>query len=182
MKKIILSIIILIFLTGCGGLYNLNNFVLPNDLEFLTLMEELDNPQKIGDYMEENFTYELHLFYILIPYELYLIQKGDCDEFSIFGILIANYHGYETYKIKIKYKSESIYHWIAIYLENNGYSITDNQYYFSGYPTIINNQLCYPNFNSFKQIAKFDSLRKNKNWSKYIVYDYEGNIIEKGYK
>ena len=54
MKKIISLIIVLIFLTGCSGLYNLNNFVLPDDSEFLVLIEELDTPQRICQYMIDN--------------------------------------------------------------------------------------------------------------------------------
>lgn len=34
--------------------------LLPDDPEFIATIEELDTPKKIGDYMVENFTYELH--------------------------------------------------------------------------------------------------------------------------
>lgn len=177
-KLLVLSILLIIFLSGCG-IYNLDFFTLPDDNEFLALVQELDTPEKIGQYMLDNFTYEFHNFYAPNPHTLWQIQEGDCNDFATFAVFIANYHGYETYQIEIIYKFETIHHWIAIYLENDGYSITDNQYYFSGYPSIIDNQLCYPSFNSFKQIVKFDSLRKNKVWSKYIVYDYDMNIIQR---
>ena len=54
MKKIIILILLTIFLSvlsGCG-FYNLSNFTLPDDLEFLEVVKELDSPQKIGDYMK----------------------------------------------------------------------------------------------------------------------------------
>lgn len=164
MKKIILSIVILIFLTGCG-LYNLGNFVLPDDSEFLALIEELDTPKKIGNYMVENFIYEFHDLYALDPYTLWKVKKGDCNEFVTFGTYIANYHGYTTYQLGIFYKN--LKHRIAIYKENN-YSIINNQYYHS-------------DFNTFEEIVGFDSDSRDKIWSKYIVYDYWNDIIETGY-
>lgn len=166
MKKIILSIIILIFLTGCG-LYNLNYFTMPDDADFLALVKELDTPEKIGNYMAENFTYEFHDLYALDPYILWKLKKGDCNDFVIFGTFIANYHGYITYQLGIFYKN--LKHRIAIYEENSYYSITDNQYY-------------YPDFNTFKEIVEFDNiLRDNNNWTKYIIYDYNNKVIEIGY-
>lgn len=171
MKKLFLIsilLILIILLSGCG-IYNLNNFILPDDAEFLTLIQELDTPAKIGNYMEENFTYEFHSTYALSPYELYKLGKGDCNDFSSFGIFIANYHIYETYQIKIFYKNTIKKHWIAVYVENDDYrySITNNQIYFQG-------------FNTFKQIVKVDSLLFDRIWSKYNVYDYNMNIIEQG--
>lgn len=174
---LVLFVISAIFLSGCS-VFNLNNFILPNDTEFIALVEELDTPQKIGDYMLDNFTYEFHNLYAPDPYSLWELKKGDCNDFVTFGIFVANYHGYKTYQIEI-FNNTAINHWIAVYVENNGFSITDNQYYFSGYPTVINNELYFPNFDSFKQILKFYSLRTNKNWSKYKVFDYNMNLIEK---
>jgi hypothetical protein len=177
MKKVILLLIIIIFLTGCGN-YFLDNFIIPDDKEFLTLIKELDTPEKIDNYMEENFEFELHLLYTPDPYILWKTKKGDCNDFSTFGVFIANYHGYKTYQIEIFLSGTVLKHWIAIYSENNGFTIIDTQDYISGYPKIIDNQLCFPNFNSFEQIVKYDSLRKNTIWLKYIVYDYDMNIIE----
>jgi len=176
-KLLILLIVFTLFLSGCG-VYNLSGFTLPDDAEFLALIEELDTPEKIGNYMLENFTYKFHNFYAPDPYILWQTKEGDCNDMSTFGIFTANWHGIETYQIEIFLYETTLKHWIAVYVENNGFSITDNQDYFSGYPLIIDNQLCFPNFNSFEQILKFDSLRKNNIWSKYIVYDYWNNIIE----
>jgi len=166
MKKIILLIVVLMFLTGCS-LYNLNYFTMPNDADFLALIKELDTPEKIGNYMEDNFIYEFHNLYALDPYTLWKVKKGDCNEFVTFGTFIANYHGYTTYQLGIFYKN--LKHRIAIYEEDNYYSITDNQYY-------------YPDFDTFKDIVEFDNvLKDNYNWTKYIVYDYWNNIVEKEY-
>ena len=166
MKKIILLIIILIFLTGCS--YNLNYFVMPDDLEFLVLVEELDTPQKIGNYMLENFTYELHILWTPTPYILWKTKKGDCNDFATFGVFIADYHGYETWLIEIYWKNTIERHWLAIYKENE-YSFSDNWFYF---PAI---------YNDFLEIVEYDSFLQNKDWTKYIVYGYWDNEVEVRY-
>jgi len=155
----------MLFLSGCG-ICNLNNFVLPDDVEFLALIQELDTPEKIGDYMLNNFTYKFHNFYAPDPYILWQTKEGDCNDFATFGMFIANHHNHETYLIKI-FNETSLRHYIAVYVENNGFSITDNQYYYFG-------------FSNFKEIVNFDSeyMIPNRKWSKYIVYDYDMNIIE----
>jgi len=160
---ILILFLINILLSGCG-LYNLNNFIIPDDLEFISLIQELNTPQKIGDYMLENFTYEFHDLYILDPYSLWKLKKGDCNDFVTFGTFIADYHGYTTYQLGIYYKNFK--HRIAIYLENNYYSITNNQYYYS-------------DFYTFREIVDFDSESRNIDWLKYEVYDYSNNLIEK---
>jgi len=163
MKKIILSIIILVFLTaGCSGLYNLSSFILPDDTGFLTMIEELDTPEKIGNYMVENFTYEMHDS-TLTPYQLYKTNKGDCDDFAIFGIFIANYNGYETYHIAIILEN-GMGHYLAVYVEDNKYNYSNNLNY---YPI---------NVLTFKEIISHSF--KHSIWSKYIVYDYDMNIVE----
>ena len=168
MKKIILSILILILLTGCNGIYNLSNFILPDDSEFLALIEELDTPRKVCKYMKNNFEYETHLYTALTPYRLYSIQKGDCNDFSIFGTWIADYHGYETYQIEIFYKNTIYQHWLAIYKENNKYNFSCNQYYI---PIKVT---------SLREIVEYHYYLTDQVWTKYIVYDYWNNEVETG--
>lgn len=175
MKKVILLIIVLIFstgLTGCG-IFNLNGWLVPDDAEFTEVIESLRTPQKISDYMIENFEYKAYPFTVLNPYELFLYKKGDCDIFAKFGAFAADYHNYETYQIKIFYSGTIIKHRIAIYVEDDGLSFTDNQYYFNNHGYF---------FNTFREIVEYDNTLKNdKIWSKYTVYDYDNNIIEKGH-
>lgn len=168
MKKVILSIIILIFLTGCGGLYDINNFILPDDLEFLTLIEELDTPKKICQYMLDNFEFEEYPYKTLTPYQLYKSKVGDCNDFSLFAVFIANCHGYETYQIFLKYASY-VYgypagHIIAIFKEENCYNICEVLYY---------QEECWK---TFKDIAE-----NFIGWTFYKVYDYNMTIVEQGY-
>ena len=169
MKKLLLIITLSLLLSGCG-IFNLNGFIVPDDLEFLAVIENLRTPQEISDYMMRNFTYELHSLYAPDPYTLWLTKKGDCNDFSSFSTWVADYHGYETWQIQIFYLIDPLWrHWIAIYREDNLYNFTDNQYYFP------------INVTSFREIVNYDSdYLTGKTWVKYIVYDYEMNVIEIG--
>jgi len=169
MKKVILSLIVgftLIFLSGCG-IFNLNGWILPDDGEFLACIEKLDTPQKIGNYMLENFTYKVHDFTAQSPYELFLSKKGDCDEFAKFGVFIADYHGYETFIIHIF--DNSLYsHMVAVYNEDIWYSFTNSRYYRCG-------------FDDFREIVEYVYHITDRNWRKYKVYNYWNDVIEIGY-
>jgi len=167
MKKVILLILILILLTGCG-IFNLNGWILPDDGEFLACIEKLDTPQKIGNYMLENFTYKAHNFYAPSPYKLWLTKNGDCNDFSTFGVFIADYHGYETFTIHIF--DNSLYsHMVAVYNEDIWYSITNGRYYYFG-------------FDDFREIVEYVCYIANRKWKKYIVYDFDMQVIEEGKK
>lgn len=172
MKKIILLIIILILLTGCNNgneLYNLNDFILPNDSEFLTLIEELDTPERTCQYMQNNFEYENNSI-ALTPYQLFLIEKGNCDDFKNWAIYFPNYHEYETYQILIEFPSyeyeDDEYHMIGVFKEGNYYNISENMLYVE----------CF--CESFKEIMNFNLYH---GWISYKVYDYDMNIIEQRY-
>jgi len=163
MKKLLVIFILLtILLSGCAS--NLDDWVTPDDPEFLALVQELDNPSKISDYMLKNFTYEIHDFYTLDPYELWQTKKGDCDDMSVFGCYVADYHGYITYQIKI-YDNTLFQHFVAVYDENIWYSITDCQDYYFG-------------FDTFREIVDYVCDIRLKTWTKYIVYDFWNDVIE----
>jgi len=169
--SLLISILLMaIFLSGCG-IFNLNGWLLPNDIEFIKVIENLRTPQEISDYMMNNFVYEQHAFYAPDPYMLWKTGKGDCNDMSTWGCFVANYHNYETWQIKIYYLNDPFWqHWIAIYKENDGLSFSDNQYY-SFY-------LGKTYFDSFREIVEFDSeYFPEKEWAKFIVYDYSGEII-----
>lgn len=142
---VILFLILAIFLTGCNG----GGVVTPSttdeddfetvpenggmneyDPMFVDLLEELNTPKKICDYMEENFTWKLHDGYCWTPYELYLRGWGDCAEFAVFGCYFAHYHGYEAYNVVLWY-SYDYDHAIAVYVDENGhYEFSTNTDYF----------------------------------------------------
>jgi len=159
MKKLILLSMILIFLIGCG--------VTPDNDEFIACIKELNTPEEIGNYMLENFEYEIHDFYTLSPYELWKTKKGDCDDFSAFGVFVADYHGYETYQIKI-FDNSFYNHYIAVYDEDIWLSITDNSYYYFG-------------FDTFREIVDYVCDIRLRTWTRYIVYDFWDDIVEEIY-
>lgn len=172
MKRLLIFFILLtIFLSGCGsGLYNLNLFTIPDDIEFFILIQELDTPRKICQYMQNNFEYEPHPYMLLTPHQLYMSKKGDCNDFATFATFIADYHGYKTFLVKIYYKNYAVNHYLAIYKENDLYNFSDTQYYFS------------VNYDNFYDIVKFDGQQIYEYygyiWSRYIIYDYNMNVIE----
>jgi len=169
MKKIILFLVLIILLSGCS-LLNLNDFVLPNDIEFINTIKTLDTPEKICNYMKDNFIYEPHAIYNLNPYQLWLTQKGDCNDFSTFATFIANYHNYTTYQIYIYFKGTFIAHVLAVYLENDKYTYSNNKAY---YPI---------NVSTFKEVVEhyFDMVKEYE-LNFYEIYDYNMNLIEKIY-
>ncbi|MDP2967189.1 MAG: hypothetical protein Q8N87_02135 [bacterium] len=147
-------------------MYNLGGFILPDDEDFINLVEQLQSPKQICQYMQDNFTYEPHDFYTLSPYQLYQLKKGDCDDFSTFVVFILNYHSYETYQIAIDYKNFFIDHFIAVFREYDKLNFTDNCSYFNIGAT------------DFREIVEYDCWLRDKIWSKYVVYSYDMDVIE----
>jgi len=142
---------------------------MPDDIEFLAVVESLDTPEKICTYMKENFTYKTHLIYAPDPYTFWKLKEGDCNDFANFASFVANYHGYETWQVHI-YFNEPSFHIIVIYKESNGYSFSSNQFHYPKDDVYYNN---------FRECVDRDFLYRSKDWSFYKVYDYENNLIEK---
>ena len=161
--KLIIGILILILLVGCG-IFNLTNWIMPDDQEFIELIESLNTPKKIGDYMVQNFHYKFKINSIS-PYILWKTQKGDCNDFAVFGMFIANYHNYETYQMIINYGSIFI-HVIAVYKEDR-LSFTDNQKYYYG-------------FDSFEEIAIESCKHIGKELKSFKVYDFRSRYEKLG--
>ena len=171
-----LVILLISVLAGCGA-FNLSNWVCPDDLEFITTIEELDTPQKISEYMIDNFTHESHALWTPSPYTLWKTGKGDCNDFATFGVFVARWHGYETCLIKMIYSGSFWDHWLAVYLEDDGFSYTDNQSYVN-YDYIKD----IYRFNDFEEIVDFACIH-HPEWKlkEYVVYDYDMNVVEEGY-
>lgn len=176
MKRVFILIILLFCLTGCG-IYNLSDFIMPDDSEFLAVVESLDTPEKICSYMKENFEWNWSI-QTYSPYQMYLANlenwndTGDCDEFATFAAWVAHYHGYEVYRMKMWCKFTGLYdlplilpHVMGIYVENGKY-------------TYSNNQIYRPIFaETFKEIVTDYELLDYRVVS-WKVYDYEMNIVE----
>jgi len=124
----ILIVLILVILTGCGT-FNLSDFIMPDDSEFLSVVESLDTPTKICEYMQENFTYKLHAFYAPDPYILWKLKEGDCNDFSTFAVFCADWHGYETYQIFIIFENNPMGHYLGVFVEDEKYNYSSNRIY-----------------------------------------------------
>ena len=164
-KILIVNLIVMLIMSGCG-IFNLNDFVIPDDIEFLSVIESLDTPKKIGAYMRANFDYEAHPFKAVSPYVLWQIKLGDCNDFSAFGTFIAEYHGYETWQIRVREDDLFSIHWVGVYNEGS-YSFTDCQNYWAEYET-------------FREIVVATYSFRFADWLSYKVYDYEMNVVEVG--
>jgi len=173
MKKLGLNILtviigaILLTLSGCSVMYNLDSFVMPDDLEFIRVIEGLDTPEKICWYTQENFTYKPHAYYTPSPYQFWQIKEGDCNDYSTFVTFVADYHGYESYQIKFSYKEETFGHMIGVFIEDGKYNYSDVWIY---YPIQAG---------SFREIVDFYSGYETR-WvvSGYEVYDHKMRSIE----
>ena len=117
--------------------------------------------------MVENFTYKTHLLYAPSPYRLWLTGKGDCNDFATFVQFVCNYHGYETWTIKLIWQGDLLTHYIAVYKEGD-YRFFDNMNLIGGH------------YRTFKDTVDADAFYQKRIWTKYKVYDYEMNIIEMG--
>ena len=173
MERIVLLILIAMLLTGCGmgiemGWYNLSDFVLPDDYEFLALIDELRTPFLIAEYMTENFKYKYSTLIAKSPYELWKIKVGDCNDFSLYGIFFAYCNEYETWQIRIFFDNSDIKHWLGVYKAKNQslYEYTNNQNYGGNEKS------------SFEAIVNDHCEFSDSNWIKYEVYNYDLDIIE----
>ena len=159
-KYLILSIIMLVVLSGCG----IGSFIMPNDTEFITVMNNFRTPKEIVNYMAENFEYEYHPLINLNPYKLWLGGKGDCDDMYRFAALAGELNNIEVYKLVVMFNI-CYGHAFAVYREGDMYSFSSNYSYYE------------PEYISFKDIVEyfFDT-----EWKNYKVYDYSNNLIENG--
>ena len=156
----IILIILLISLSGCLGIYNLGNFVLPDDIEFIECINGLDTLDKIMGYMKDNFIPTPHKP-AYSPYEMWKYKKGDCNDYSNFAVFVAHYHGWEVYQILVNFGNYA--HMMGIYKVDKGYLVSD-------WDCLLDSI-----YKDFKEIV--DTVSDIKY---YKVYDISFNLIEYG--
>jgi len=162
--------LILLITAGCE-LFNLSSWVIPDDLEFTTVVAELDTPQKICNYLMENFTYKANYLYTPSPYDFWLAKKGDCNDFADFGEFVAHQHNYETYTLWVFFKYTLVSHVMTIYVQ-------DGKYDYQNVKTLHTIQA-----NTFGEVIEdFESYTTEWSIKSYKVYDWDNNLIEKGGK
>jgi len=99
-----------------------------DDSEFVDIVNALDGPKKICQYMENNINYKA-LSGPHSPYQTYLSKEGDCADYAVFASAIANFHGYECFII-IMYWTSNACHAITVYNMGNYYTYSSNYLYF----------------------------------------------------
>lgn len=137
---------------------------------FTKLIKELTTPFLIGKYMADNFTYQYQAMGTKSPFQLYKVRLGDCNDFSRFATYIAIKHNYKTYQIRMTREESDIAHWLGVYVEDNKYTYSSNQYYSD------------IKFNTFREIVDYFNKLKNRIWIGYKIYDNKMNIIEEDKK
>jgi len=155
-----------IFLSGCG-VYDLGNFTVPDDMEFIACIEQLDTPEKICQYMADNIIYESHFLYTPDPYTIWRDKRGDCNDMSAFAVFVANYNGIEAYQVAVMIAS-TCGHAFAVYREGGKYSFSSNYTYYK------------PEYDSFRGIVEYFFDEENTDWVNYSVYDHNNNLVESG--
>lgn len=157
-KLLIIGLLLMVLLTGCG---TFNGFVMPDDSEFIAIVESLTTPKEICQYMKDNFTYET-VPGLSTPYELFLMKVGNCNDFAYFGRYIAHQHGYETYWVRIFFTIGITTHVMGIYVEDGKYNYSSNTNY---YPIQAD---------SFEDcVLDYFPCPSGKELLKYDVYDYK---------
>ena len=99
-----------------------------DDPEFVNVVNALDSPKKICQYMENNINYK-ELSGPHSPYQTYLSKEGDCADYAVFASAIANFHGYECFFI-IMYWTSDVCHAITVYNMGDYYTYSSNYLYF----------------------------------------------------
>lgn len=92
--KIALSfLVIAVILTSCSG----NQLDVENILSFTEVVNQLDTPEKLLEYMKDNFTEAWHEGHISYSPEVFFnIKEGGCKELATFGSYVLEQHGYEV--------------------------------------------------------------------------------------
>lgn len=115
--------------------------------------------------MEENFEYEL-TWTAYSPYQMWLLNTGDCNDYATWAIFVAHYHGYEVYQIKIFADFEDyppwVYHVLGVFVEEEKFTYSDVMYYNPIY------------VDTFEEIV--NHYIGNIELYGYSVYDYDYNL------
>jgi hypothetical protein len=129
------------------------------DSEFVSLLYQLDSPQKICQYMEKYFSYKL-LNGPHSPYQTYLSKEGDCCDHAIFANCLAHFHGYESNIVNIAWTNGHS-HSIVVYDMGNHYTYSSVYLYFS------------QSFNSIEACVNHCTSRFGYILSDYEVFDWD---------
>jgi len=156
MYKVFIALLIIMFLSGCG-IYNLDNFTIPNDIQFLECVAGLDTVPLIAQYMEDNFTYKIRPYNTLSPYGMWKIREGDCTDYGAFGVFAARYNGIEAYQVLIYYSDGTLNHINAVYKVEDYWVLTDSWVYHEKFLSINEAIIWHSNY-SGRVLKKYKIL------------------------
>lgn len=103
LNVLFIFIFITIILTSCIE----NQLNIEYSLIFSEVVNQLDTPEKLLEYMKDNFTgayHEGHISYS--PEEFFNIKEGDCKDLATFGSYVLDQHGYEVKIMCVKLSGE----------------------------------------------------------------------------
>ena len=103
LNVLFIFIFITIILTSCIE----NQLNIEYSLIFSEVVNQLDTPEKLLEYMKDNFTGAYHEGHISYPpEEFFNIKEGDCKDLATFGSYVLDQHGYEVKIMCVKLSGE----------------------------------------------------------------------------
>jgi len=135
MKKkyyfVIFFLVLVIFLSGCSGGGIVTPITETEEGDFQEVVNLLDTPEKLVDYMAENFKHYVEVYgeppdeYIpYLPEDFFYIRVGNCENFSAFSSYVLDQHGYDVfllYYMGLSQESGDIYgHTISVFYNEDG--------------------------------------------------------------
>jgi hypothetical protein len=93
-----------------------------NISNFTEAVNKLDTPEKLVNYMRENFKSKFregHISYL--PVEFFHIKEGDCKDLATFGSYVLNQHGYDVKIMCLKLSGElEGQHAVTVFRDKSG--------------------------------------------------------------
>ena len=98
-------LVIAVILASCSGI----QLDVEYSLTFSEVVNQLDTPEKLLEYMKDNFTEAWHEGHISYSPEVFFnIKEGDCKDLATFGSYVLYQHGYEVKIMCVKLSGELI--------------------------------------------------------------------------
>jgi len=186
MKKLLIygmMLFFVIFLVSCSGITTPTT--VPDDggmdeydPQFISLLNELNTPLKLMDYLLDNMQYKM-TDVAYTPYEFYLKKEGDCGDYATFNCYVLHYNDYEVYWVYIIFANPNMHpHAIAVF----EHKATDNYWwwgpiakygYFDVYNLVLNGVSIYPrDFNTIGDCIDDLEVSREESVESYEVYPW----------
>jgi hypothetical protein len=90
---------------------------------FSYVVENLDTPLKTAQYIEDKYTYKLHLDNCrsYSPEEFFQVMEGDCSDVATFFSYVLAQHGYDAKEVTFKYYQDGEQgHMVTLFTDTDG--------------------------------------------------------------